>query len=255
MKTIWALFAVLFAAFCLIGQSIPMGSSGVGNPIAPWTISNNQINSCTTCTTNLSAPAFSTALTNGSVIVVGSSMFVVSATPQSMSDTAGNTFVQIQNSQWTGGTQILWCANNTHTTASDVVTITTNGGVGPVVDGALNPIELVDANGALDCVTSRDDTKGGSGTASGSTNNAIVSNGMNLSHANDFVYTWGNSLNGNNTAGTSPFAFTATHAQVVTNTFSVGTYYFSPATVNPFNGTWSISGGGGYQSFAIAFKP
>ena len=243
------LFSLMFCGY-VFGQIIPVGSV---NTNFAWTVTNNQINSCTTCTTTLSAPAFTAPLTAGSLILVGSSMFTTFSTTQSLSDTAGNTYTKLQDSQWTGGTPILWCANNSHTTASNVVTITST----PVIDGAILAVEIVSSKTAtLNCSTNLDDTKVASGTATGTTNNAAISNSMNLSvNSGTFVFGWSNSINGTLSAGTSPYIFLALQPPVVTNTFSIGTYYILPGTVNPFSGTFSISGGGGYQSYAAAFHP
>lgn len=79
---------------------------------------------------DVSTAAFSSPLTNPSLIVVSWYGDLTTTTANTPTDTAGNTYVRAVN--YSGGVNIgakveVWYAKNTHTTASNVVRVTDNG--------------------------------------------------------------------------------------------------------------------------------
>lgn len=84
----------------------------------------------TTFASSVASTAFANALTNGSIILVAWEGDAVAANGASTpTDTAGNTYVRVFSKAVAATFDLeIWYALNTHTTASNVVTITDNGG-------------------------------------------------------------------------------------------------------------------------------
>lgn len=106
----------------------------------------------TTFASQCSTTAFASPLINGSIILVAVE-FDTGATNSvnSMIDTAGNTYTRILSRNETGVFNLeMWYAQNTHTTASNIVTAhDTSGGVDSVIcaeewtgQGSGNPIDV-----------------------------------------------------------------------------------------------------------------
>lgn len=85
----------------------------------------------TTFASSVATTAFASPLTNGSLIFVCAEFDGVTTwnTGNTPTDTAGNTYVRITDTLQSGVFDSMsWYALNTHTTASDVITITDKGG-------------------------------------------------------------------------------------------------------------------------------
>lgn len=254
-----ALYAAILAPACLIAQSIPMGNVGPNGPVSPWTLTNNQTGASAPSTSSVSTPAFVSPLTNGSLILVGTSAAVTSASGQLVNDTAGNSYaLMVAGNQFGPGTPNTWCAANTHTTTSNVVTLSLVGSFafpGKVVSAA----EFVSSNGALSCSTNRDDVAGTQTTSGAPANNATcgASGGhLNLANPFDLVFIWFNYTAGTVSAGTSPRAWTLLGSDITAN-ISLAEYWVEPTTFGAnFSGTSTTSTTGAtYQSMCAAFHP
>jgi hypothetical protein len=100
-----------------------------------WTLTNTAYGSATN--TTVSTAAMAHALTNPSIIVVGV-LLDTSGTVPTPTDTAGNTYHdsgegQVNTSSWR---LELFYANNTHTTASNVVSVSYGSSIGMSVEAA-----------------------------------------------------------------------------------------------------------------------
>ncbi len=154
---------------------------------------------------NCSTQAFSTALTNPSVIVACSLNASAAASPNVPTDTATNTYVDLgpANVNYNGSALALqcWYAQNTHTTASNVVSINTN----TTGTWGLLAVEITGAATS----NARD---GGSGvgysssganqTTSGSGPDNVNAGTMVTVTNNDLILAVGTCLSTSNTAGT-----------------------------------------------------
>ena len=156
---------------------------------------------------SLACSTFSNALTNPSVIVVitfaGSG-----ATITAPSDTAGNTYSDVGAGQITmtglsSRVARMYIAYNTHTTASNVVTVHTSASTSYMACGAG---EFTGLKASSDVDTYNYDTDSTSGTAG---SNSIVQASSTTHADGELIVSCLEALNGDYTPGTSPISFTA----------------------------------------------
>lgn len=253
MKAIWTLLAVLVAS---LAQMLPLGS--IGGSAGNWTMP-NAATGIGSSVTSIPASAFANPLTNGSIILVGTTAGVTSASGQLVNDTAGNSYSQFAaGAQFGPGTPNLWCATNTHTTSSNVVSLSLVGGF-TIPNGSITASEFVSANGAVTC--SGFDDKSGSQTNSGSgTNNAQcgASGGkLTLSHTHDLVYGFFNLTSSPPfTAGTTSATYAQVAAGTTTNPGFAEWLEFPTIVANNFAAAMTTgSTGNVYQGFCASFHP
>lgn len=225
--------------------------------VSAWTVNNNKIGSSAASAAAVPTSAFTNSLVNGSIIIVGTSAGVPSSSGQLVTDLAGNIYSLVgAGSQFAPGTPNTWCASNTHTTPSNIVTLALVGGFS-FSAGVINATEIFSSQGAVTCGGNQDDAGGNlTTTASAAANNGFCGSGgrLNLTHPGDFVFLWANVGGGTIAAGTSPFMFTLLNTSTV-NT-SIAEYYVQPTILSGFIGTFSVpSSGETFQSFCMGYHP
>ena len=207
----------------ILGQSIPLGSvQGTTNPLAPWTITNQQTGGTAGPTTSYSMPAFSSPLTNGSIILLQTQNFTVLSTGVTITDTAGNTYTSLNKTQWNDGTADYFCASNSHTTPSNVITFAAT----TVSSLDMKAIELTDASGAISC-GSNIDAQQGNGTSS-SVSTTVPMGNFTTTHNGDFL--WG-MIQINSCSPLLPGASFAT-TSTLNDGFQMGEYFLQPTAAN-----------------------
>lgn len=252
MRIAALLFAVLF------GQSLPFGSvgTGTGTPSNPWTVTNNQIGSNAGSANTISAPAFTSPLTNGSLILVGTASAITFSDGLIVSDTAGNTYnVLLTGNQFGPGTPWTFCASNTHVTANNIVTLS-HGGF-PKSNSVIEAFEIVDNIGSATCANI-DDSTGFQNTSGSGADNAFCGDSggrLNLTHANDFVFAWFNYASASTvSAGTSPRVMTLLNTNSSSNNSLAGYFVQRAIFGTNFSLTTTTSATGQvYQGFCSAF--
>lgn len=168
------------------------GIAGVGGGAAAappsWTLTNNKINSACVGSSPCVTPAFTGALTNGSVIlacIVGSG-----TSTHVFSDLAGNTWNDWGpgNVAWSTATETWQCAytNNTHTTASETCSVT---------DSGFNSQGMVCFEFTSSAAISRDGASGVGYTSSTGTSTVTITGGTQTTTTNgDLVVLCGTDL-------------------------------------------------------------
>lgn len=183
---------------------------------ASWSVTNDKQNYCGAGVTSCADTAFSASLTNGSVIVVIFRYLTSAATPLTgCNDTAGNSYSLAEAGFDTGALfpsggpfLAVFTANNTHTTASNVVTC----GVTNASSLGLEAFELTGGSSNVDGYAG---TNLHNATCPGA--NVITFTGITTTQNGDFVFAI---LQVNNdfspwSAGTSPVTFTLMPGAIV----------------------------------------
>ncbi len=132
-----------------------------------------------TFASTVSSTAFGSPLSNPSLIVVSFVADLNTTSANTPTDTAGNTYVratQFQDAAFTGSDIEVWYAKNTHTTASNVVTVTDNG-------GGVNSAVVVEEWTGADTTAPFDKTAQASGSGTAIDSGATAT----LSQANEMV--------------------------------------------------------------------
>lgn len=169
--------------------------SGGGGGTPTLTNNKGQASNCGGAAT-CAAGAFTNALTNGSVIIACSS--AAGNTTLTWTDTAGNTYADSGAGAvfnvTLGGTAQCGCTNNTHTTASNVVTAHDAGNqlywnVAAEFTGVLNCTKDVSATNAI----------GNSGVGGGQN---MTSGSVTPTQTNDLIISYFNAQSGPTSAGT-----------------------------------------------------
>lgn len=215
------LMLILLASTNFSAQyNVPLVTGANRGPASTiFTITNSQYgNGGSGSLTSVNLPAFSASLTNPSLIMVlefGGS----SGTFTAPTDTASNTFVDCGPGQGNiTGTQIFecWYALNTHTTASDVVTLHTAGGV-TFLQGVAFELTGANTSTPIDIYGATNSQTSGPAGANNHTAGSITP-----THNGDMIVAQFADGNGT-TVGTSPNAFTTIAA-----TGGFAEYYIQP---------------------------
>jgi hypothetical protein len=179
-------------------------------PPPGWAINNSAQNSASGNPggTAYSAPAFGKPLQNPSLILVG--ILSIPNNPITISDTAGNTYTDAGSGRIAGNSSHFYievfCAYNTSTTASNVVTMNTASLLYPrilAVEITGAPASSTSCAGAIDAVKAN-----ANATTTAGSNNATT-NAATTAANGDFIFGWFGIQNGTPAAGTTPNAFTA----------------------------------------------
>jgi hypothetical protein len=225
----------LFPALVLFAVCALPAHAACGALTGGWTCVNNQTgNSGATLVTSQPATAFSSPLTNGSIILVG---VVQASSPVTftISDTAGNSYVDCGKGQiaWnsSGDSGQLFYALNTHTTASDVVTVSST------VNAAFLQINAVELTGNA-ASTPVDTFAGQAASTSGTGADNITSTSATTATNGDLIFAAENAINGTITAGTGMTLFSGngetTAAKVQTTAGSVAGTFDDNTSVDPY---------------------
>ena len=253
MKRLLAILLLSCPLWAQIQAGVLSPSSSVGGGGAPiWVLKNSQSGNCSSVATCGTA-AFSNSLTNGSIIIVAIYDLISATGPYSVTDTAGNTY----SSQGPGVIKLnsdarmiqAFCAPNTHTTASNVVTMAPTSGT-----MSFPRIVAFEFTGRSSCTLD-----GGVGVGYSSLANAVSSSGgsntlsstsfTTLTNGDLIMAVYG-TVNANITAGTSPNAFTLP----IAGTGGLGMEYFVQTSAGAIQPTASDSVADSYANISLAFK-
>lgn len=212
---------------------------------AAWTFKNSGTgNSGASNASSQNATAFSAALTNGSVIVVFAQQNNGAAVTFTVSDTAGNSFADCGKGQlsWFSGNEEAQCflAINSHTTASDVVNLSSSASAPYLQIAALE----YTGNAASSVV----DNYAGQATTSGSGSSNITSGSASTLTDGDLIVGASNNIYGGVTAGTGFVSRTSNG--FVTEDKTQTTHGSVAATFTDDYGS-----GDPYVCFMVAIKP
>ncbi len=250
---------LLFVLFCcgmVAAQSIPFPGPGMpsaaGGSAPTYTITNAKDDSTGTgCTgaVTCAAGAFANPLTNPSV-VFACSVNATAASSAAPTDTAGHTFVGWGpgnvNYHSTALALQCWYAVNTATTANNVVSLNTGGGIG---SWALVAWEIT----GTASTSVRDGALGVGYASSGTNNNTGVGGGQNVS-AGTMVTVTANDLI---VAAGTCFATTATTGTGYTNAMTStlgGSEFKLQTSAGSITPTFSCPNSTDYAAMSIAIK-
>lgn len=196
----------------------------------------------TTFASSVASTAFTSPLTNGSIIMV--TVEADAGTANSINtptDTAGNTYTRQKAVNVVATFELeIWTAQNTHTTASNVVTATdTNGGVDSII--------IVEEWTGQATTTFTDGTSSNTGSLSPLTAGNIVT-----TNANDFIW-----VAGVEAVGASDLTAAAGYSNLTqaNTTFSnLGICSQIVAATGTYNGGFTSSVGVSWACASIAIK-
>lgn len=236
-------FVVLIASSLRGDILLPIFFQQNGPSITPWTIRNKQSVFFNGPSTSAPMPAFPNALTNGSIILLGTQNFTVSSTIITITDTAGNTYNSLRHNQWTNGTASYFCATNTHTTTGNVITFAAAN----VQFLTMDAVEITSTTGALTCASNLDVMQGNSTSSTPST--TILAANLTTTANADFV--WGQFFVG----GASSLSPGPGFATIIQN----GSADLSEFEVQQLSGLISVTAintitGIGFDAFGLAVK-
>jgi len=228
-------------------------STAFANYTVPFSIVNSKyLSGVATPATSAALPSFSAALTPGSLIIVHEYAVVVGSFTVP-TDTAGNTYVDCGPGAAPFGatTDLSECfyALNTHSTASNVVTIHSTSSATYLSALAFEllgaPASSPIDGGALVGFSSKNNATGGAAGSNNLTGTTITPAGN-----GDLIVAFFASGSGN-TAGTSPNAFT-----LVNGSWIQGSEYFTQTTAAAISATASSAASSDpYAAIVIAVKP
>ena len=193
---------ILLAALVLSGfssQEIVVGRRRAAAAGGTW---NAPSNSCETSATNttLNCTAFSNALTNPSIIVVGIQYDSAQSAPV-VTDTAGNTYNDsgLGTYSFQGSTRVLqiFCATNTHTTSSNVVNMAVTGSSFPI---RIVAAEFTETGATPGCTSDKQHSQSNQTGGTGGTDSLVLTNDTTTKA--DLIYVCVGTHNANITAGT-----------------------------------------------------
>ena len=220
-----------------------------------FTVTNNgYVNGSGSSVTSATLSTFSTALTNPSIIFVEE--YAV-GTPSSFpvpTDTAGNTYVDCGPGKilYNSSAVTLECfyALNTHTTASNIVTIHAsssvtymNGTAFEVTGGATS--SPIDGGSGVGYSSLANGTGGSSGA------NALYGNAITPAGSGDLIIGMFAGANAIPTAGTSPNAYTAVNVSA----HAVSEYFYQLVSASIDATAGSTYSGDSYGNITVALKP
>jgi len=238
-------FVILVAATLRGDILMPIFFQRAGNVGGGWSITNQQTGGTAGPTTSYSMPAFSSPLTNGSIILLQTQNFTVLSTGVTITDTAGNTYTSLSKTQWNNGTADYFCASNTHTTPSNVITFAAT----TVSSLDMKAIELTNASGAISCGSNIDAQQGNGTSSSGST--TVPMGNFTTTHNGDFL--WG-MIQINSCSPLLPGASFAT-TSTLNDGFQMGEYFLQPTAANiTVTASCSVTGVS-YNAWSVAISP
>ena len=231
-------------------------TAAAGYTVTPgFTVTNNgYVNGSGSSVTSATLSTFSTALTNPSVIFVEE--YAV-GTPSSFpvpTDTASNTYVDCGPGKilYNSSAVTLECfyALNTHTTASNIVTIHAsssvtymNGTAFEVTGGATS--SPIDGGSGVGYSSLANGTGGSSGA------NALYGNAITPAGSGDLIIGMFAGANAIPTAGTSPNAYTAVNVSA----HAVSEYFYQLVSASIDATAGSTYSGDSYGNITVALKP
>lgn len=220
-----------------------------GNVGGGWSITNQQTGEVTTETSI--TMTFANPLTSGSVILLTTFTQNIGSVTNTITDTAGHTYTSLIKTQWAFGTNNYFCATNTSTTASNVITFSTSPA--PIVSGDMKAIELTNSDGPITCAGNID-VQNGNGTGSTVSTPVLISSpgGFTTIQNNDFIF--GMAAIGSCTAQSAGSGFT-TNA-TLNDGFQIGEYGIK-ATAGIISVTVACTSGtaGPFNSYVVAMHP
>lgn len=231
-------------------------TAAAGYTVTPgFTVTNNgYVNGSGSSVTSATLSTFSTALTNPSVIFVEE--YAVGA-PSSFpvpTDTAGNTYVDC------GPGKILYNSNavtlecfyalNTHTTASNIVTIHASSSV-TYMNGTAFEVTGGATSSPIDGGSGAGYSSLANGTGGSSGANALHGNAITPAGSGDLIIGMFAGANAIPTAGTSPNAYTAVNVSA----HAVSEYFYQLVSASIDATAGSTYSGDAYGNITVALKP